>query len=147
MAVIGVEELVIASASHEFDAAHRWLAVAGVACAYLALAMILVSSSPDERMYFHQKALLRLVGVGLVTILGVAGSGLEPAAFATILATIAVLQVAADIGEHWLTRRGGEASDPEELARTATCSSGANSAMPSRIGWIRSLTASGAMFI
>lgn len=121
MAGIGVEELVIASAGHEFEAAHRWLAVAGIAGAYLAMAMILVSSSsPDGRMHFHQKALLRLIGAGLVVILGVAGSGLEPAAFGIILASIAVLQVAADIGEHWLTRRGGESSEPEDLAPAAT---------------------------
>ena len=117
MAGIGVEELVIASAGHEFEAAHRWLAVAGVAGAYLAMAMILVSSSsPDGLMHFQRKALLRLGGAALVVILGATGSNLEPAAFAVILAAIAALQVAIDIFEHWLSRRATTSSPPEVVA-------------------------------
>ena len=113
MAGIGVEELVIASAGHDFEAAHRWLAVAGVGGAYLAMAMILVSSSSaDGRDHFHRKALIRLGAVVLVLILGAAGSDLEPVAFAVILAVIAGLQVAVDICEHWWSRRGAPSETP-----------------------------------
>lgn len=106
MAGIGVEELVIASAGHDFEAAHRWLAVAGVAGAYLAMSMILVSSSsPDGQIHFRRKALLRVGGAALVVILGLGGGGLEPQVFGILLAAIAMIQVAVDVGERWLSFR------------------------------------------
>jgi low temperature requirement protein LtrA len=106
MAGIGVEELVIASAGHDFNAEHRWLAASGVAGAYLAMAMILVSSSsPDGTMHFQRKALLRLGGAAAVVILAAAGGGLEPTTFGITIAGIAVVQVALDIGETWLSIR------------------------------------------
>jgi len=116
MAGIGVEELVIAAGGHEFEASHRWLAVGGVAGAYLSMSMILVSSSStDGRMHFHRKALLRLGGAALVVILGLAGGALDPAVFGILLATIVVLQVVADIAEHTRSQReitpGGTIAD------------------------------------
>ena len=118
MAGIGVEELVIASAGHDFHAEHRWLAASGVAGAYLSMAMILVSSSsPDRTMHFGRKALLRVGGAVAVVILAALGKGLEPASFGVIIATIAVVQVALDIGETWLSSRGGLAEPiPEDAS-------------------------------
>lgn len=120
MAGIGVEELVIASAGHDFEAQHRWLAVAGVAGSYLAMAMILVSSSSrDGSMHFQRKALLRLAGAGAVIVLGAAGGSLEPTTFGIVLAVIVVVQVALDLGERWLSVRGLE---PEEEAAVSATS-------------------------
>jgi cytochrome bd-type quinol oxidase subunit 2 len=113
MAGIGVEELVIAAAGHDFEAVHRWLAASGVAGAYIAMAMILVSStSRDGSMHFHRKALLRLGAAALVIVLAAAGGSLGPAAFGVILAVIAAAQVAADVGETWLSNREAPAPQP-----------------------------------
>jgi len=117
MAGIGVEELVIASAGHEFHAEHRWLAASGVAGAYIAMASILVnSSSPDGTMHFQRKALLRIGSAVAVLILATLGGGLEPTAFGIIIAAIAVLQVALDLAETWYSTRG---VPPEETPSSA----------------------------
>ena len=114
MAGIGVEELVVAAAGHEFDAAHRWLAIGGVAGTYLAMAMILISSTPsDTRLHFRRKALLRLGGAVLVVLLGILGGELRPSAFGLVLASLCALQVAADVVEHAMSvREVSPASEP-----------------------------------
>ena len=102
MAGIGVEHLVASASSHGVDAAHRWLAAGGIAGAHLAMATILASSAPsDPRIRLHRKAVMRLVGAGLIGLLGLAGGRLAPATFGVGLALICATQVVIDVADHW----------------------------------------------
>lgn len=98
MAGIGAEELVAAAAGHEFESSLRWLPVIGVSGAYLAMAMILTSStSSDPNVHFSRKALLRVGAAAAVVLLGLVGGQLRPAAFVIILAAITVVEVLLDL--------------------------------------------------
>jgi low temperature requirement protein LtrA len=98
MAGIGAEELVAAAAGHEFESSLRWVSVIGVSGAYLAMAMILTSStSSNPNAQFSRKALLRVAAAVAVVLLGLAGGQLRPAAFVIILAAITVAEVLLDL--------------------------------------------------
>ena len=98
MAGVGAEELVAGAAGHDFESSLRWVPVIGVSGAYLAMAMILTSTtSSDSTASFSRKAQLRVGAAAAVVLLGLVGGQLRPAAFVIILATITVLQVLLDL--------------------------------------------------
>lgn len=106
MAGIGAEELVAAAAGHEFESSLRWVSVIGVSGAYLAMAMILTSStSTDPNMQFSRKALLRVGAAVAVVLLGLVGGQLRPAAFVIMLAAITVAQVLLDLAVDMAAQR------------------------------------------
>ncbi|MBT5773581.1 MAG: MBL fold metallo-hydrolase, partial [Dehalococcoidia bacterium] len=115
MAGIGAEELVAASAGHEFESSLRWVSVIGVSGAYLAMAMILTSStSSTANVHFPKKALFRLIAAAAVVLLGATGGQLRPAAFVIILAAITVIEVFLDLA---VDMAGRQSSTPTRVVR------------------------------
>ena len=114
MAGLGLEGM-IAHASGHLDAGHRWLAAGGVGVAQLAMAMILVSSTPwAAGLQLGRRALARVVGAGAVGLLAIGGGGFSPTAFGLGLALICAAQVVVDVVDHWFwAARASETLAPD----------------------------------
>lgn len=108
LAGAGTEELIVAANGHDFAPIHWWLAAGGVATAYLAMAVLLVSSTgvAGERD-FDRRAVLRVLGAGMALAAGLLAEPLGPMSFALGLAAVTVLQVGADITVRGLWTRSG----------------------------------------
>jgi len=119
MAGVGAEELVAAAAGHEFESSLRWLSVIGVSGAYMAMAMILSSTtSSDPAVNFSRKALLRIGAAAAVVLLGLVGGQLRPAAFVIILASITVIEVLLDLAVDLMGTRNAAPSPALEAVET-----------------------------
>ena len=101
IAGVGVEVLILSASHPESHLAHRWVVVAGIAGAYVSMAMILASStSAGPVLDFRRKLVLRLGAAVLLVALGAFGRGLHPVTFSCIVATLCAIHAGADTAAH-----------------------------------------------
>lgn len=95
---VAMKKVVLLEADHGLASYERWLLCGAVAVALLAIAALDLTTQQRQDQFSRQRvALARIIGGGLLIMIGAAGGSLEPAIIMLLVALVAAAQVVIDV--------------------------------------------------